>query len=49
MTKDGDVLHGTLSDPEEFWTGEDEVPVYTVILDDGRNTSLFDFKSWRFA
>lgn len=44
---DGRLACGRL-EAEEFFTGEDEVPVFTLRGDDGTLHSFVDHKRWRF-
>jgi hypothetical protein len=46
--KDGIVVSGGM-DIDEFFTGEDDVPIPSVTLRDGSIASFFDFKEWRYA
>lgn len=46
--EDGSIERATLI-ADEVWTGEDEIPVFTVILPDGSRPDFFTFKSWRRA
>jgi hypothetical protein len=44
--RDGSIV-GAWIEMDEFFDGENEVPVPTVTLDDGTTVSLFDFDQWR--
>lgn len=43
---DGTIETGELS-IDAWFTGEDEVPVASIVADDGRKLDLFSFKEWR--
>lgn len=43
---DGTTVRGRLS-ADEFWTGEEEVPVPSVELDSGEAADFFAFASFR--
>lgn len=44
----GMMVQGTLDIDDVFFTGEDEVPVFFVITDDGKKQSFADANRWRF-
>jgi hypothetical protein len=48
MLADGSCIIGTL-EAEEFFTGDDEIPVFTVRADDGRELSFVDHEKWRYV
>ena len=43
---DGRVVAGCLT-ADEFWTGEDEIPVWTFTADDGSPVDIFSAERWR--
>jgi hypothetical protein len=43
---DDSIVAGTLV-CDEFWTGEDEIPVPHIFLPDGSEVSFWDFARWR--
>jgi hypothetical protein len=48
LLEDGSTVTGTL-EAEEFFTGEDEIPIFTVRTDDGRGISFVDHEKWRYV
>lgn len=48
LLKDGSTVAGEL-EADEFFTGDDEVPVFTVVSDDGRRLSFVDHEMWRYV
>ncbi len=46
LCSDGQVHVGELRDVDEFFTGEDEVPVWKCIVD-GREVDFWSYEGWR--
>ena len=43
------IRHGKLDLIDQFFDGEDEWPVYGLLLEDGTVESFYDFEKWRFT
>lgn len=43
----GAMVCGTL-EAEEIWTGEDEVPLFTILTSDGNEVNFVDAERWRY-
>ena len=48
LMDDGLPFSGVLS-ADEFWTGEEEIPVFSVMLDSGDIVSFAEHNRWRFS
>lgn len=46
--RDGRILCGQLFAEDEFFTGEDEVPLFMVVLEDGQKISFAECEEWKF-
>jgi hypothetical protein len=49
LMPDSSIVRGLLNVADEIVTDEDEVPIFSVLTDDGREVSFTNHKKWRYC
>lgn len=49
VMRDGSSIKGRLEVEDEFFTGDDEVPIFAVHTDDGVQAPFLEHEKWRFC
>lgn len=47
LMKDGKTVNGILDIEDTFFTGDDEVPMFIIIGDDGNRYNFVDVDKWK--
>jgi hypothetical protein len=47
--RDSSTVFGLLNVADEIVTDDDEIPIFSVLTDDGREVSFEDHEKWRYC